>query len=84
MILGLGRALFGFAAALWLASSVARAQEVILKLHHFVPPTAIAHVKLLAPWADKIAQEANGRIKIQIYPALLKNARGLIERFDPS
>lgn len=84
MIRSLRRTLFGFAAALWLASSIARAQEVTLKLHHFVPPTATVHVKLLAPWADKIAKESNGRIKIQIYPALLKNARALIQRFDPS
>jgi TRAP-type transport system periplasmic protein len=56
--------------ALLCASSIARAQEVTLKLHHFVPPTATAHVKFLVPWADKITKESGGRIKIQIYPAL--------------
>lgn len=70
MILNIRQALFGLAAALLCASWIARAQEVTLKLHHFVPPTAIAHIKFLAPWADKIAKESNGRIKIQIYPAL--------------
>ena len=70
MILSIRGMLFGLTAALLCANSIARAQEVTFKLHHFVPPTATAHVKFLAPWADKIAKESNGRIKIQIYPAL--------------
>lgn len=63
-------ALATLAAPLLCASLAAHGQTVTLKLHHFVPPTATAHVKFLAPWADRIAKESNGRIKIQIYPAL--------------
>jgi TRAP-type transport system periplasmic protein len=67
---GTGPRLFGLALVWLCANVVASAQQVTLKLHHFVPPTATAHVKFLAPWAEKIAKESNGRIKIQIYPAL--------------
>lgn len=70
MILSIRGALFGLTGALLCASSSARAQEVTLKLHHFVPPSATAHQKFLLPWAQRIEKESNGRIKIQIYPAM--------------
>lgn len=46
------------------------AQQITLKLHHFVPPTATAHARFLVPWVERIEKESNGRIKIQIYPAM--------------
>lgn len=48
----------------------AAAQEVTLKLHHFVPPVAPPHKNFMKPWADKVMKESNGRIKIEIYPAM--------------
>lgn len=49
----------------------ARAQGVItLRLHHFLPPVSNAHTKLLAPWARKVEAESQGRIKIDIFPAM--------------
>ena len=48
----------------------ASAQQITLKLHHFVPPTATAHARFLVPWVERIEKESNGRIKIQIYPAM--------------
>lgn len=48
----------------------ASAAEVTLKLHHFLAPVAPAHTKMLAPWAEKVQKESNGRIKIDIYPAM--------------
>src|SRR6478609_7152278 len=50
--------------------SRANAQEVTLKMHHFLPPVANGHSKFLKPWADKVAAESNGRIKIDIFPAM--------------
>ena len=70
MIVSIEFRVIALAAMLLCLGSVASAQEVILKLHHFVPPTATAHSKFLLPWTEKIAKESNGRIKIQIYPAL--------------
>lgn len=48
----------------------AQAQQIILKLHHFVPPSSTAHSRFLLPWVERIEKAANGRIKIQIYPAM--------------
>jgi len=55
---------FGFACA------PAGAQEITLKVHHFLPPVAVAHKKMIAPWAEKVMRESGGRIKIDIYPAM--------------
>jgi TRAP-type transport system periplasmic protein len=49
---------------------LAYAQQIILKVHHALPPTSTAQKKLLAPWCDKIVEESNKRIKCQIYPAM--------------
>ena len=57
-------------AGLAAAAGSADAAEVTLKLHHFLPPVAPAHAKMLAPWAEKVQKESNGRIKIDIFPAM--------------
>jgi TRAP-type C4-dicarboxylate transport system substrate-binding protein len=44
----------------------AAAQGVTLRLHHFLPPASNGHAKMLAPWADKVAADSQGRIKIEI------------------
>jgi TRAP-type C4-dicarboxylate transport system substrate-binding protein len=46
------------------------AQQVILKVHHFLPSTSSAQVKLIQPWCDKINKESNDKLKCQIYPAM--------------
>jgi TRAP-type transport system periplasmic protein len=48
----------------------ARAAEVTLKLHHFLPPVAPAHVRLLKPWSEKVEAESNGRIAVRIFPSM--------------
>jgi TRAP-type C4-dicarboxylate transport system substrate-binding protein len=48
----------------------APAQEVTLKLHHFVPPVAPPHATFLAPWAARVEKESGGRLKVQIYPSM--------------
>lgn len=53
-----------------LPAPAARAAEVTLKLHHFLPPPSVAHAQFLQPWADKVMAESDGRIEIQIYPAM--------------
>ena len=49
---------------------VGQAAEFTFKIHHFVPPVAPAHTKLIKPWADRIEKASNGRIKFEIYPAM--------------
>ncbi|MDP3319778.1 MAG: C4-dicarboxylate ABC transporter, partial [Bosea sp. (in: a-proteobacteria)] len=58
------------AAPLVLRATRANAQEVTLKMHHFLPPVAVGHARFLKPWADKVAAESNGRIKIDIFPSM--------------
>ncbi len=58
------------AIALCAAIGPARAQEVTLKVHHFVPPGGNLHAKFLVPWAEKVTQDSGGKIKFQLYPAM--------------
>lgn len=48
----------------------AAAQQVVLKVHHFLPATSSAQVRLIQPWCDKIAKESADRLKCQIYPSM--------------
>ncbi len=49
---------------------IGQAQEVILRLHHFLPPMAPAHADYLQPWAERVGEQSGGRIEVQIYPAM--------------
>ena len=53
-----------------LCAGGALAQEVVLKVHHFLPPQATIQAKFFNPWCEKINKESNGRLKCQIYPAM--------------
>ena len=48
----------------------ASAQEVTLKVHHFLPPPSNPHQNMITPWCNKIAKESGGKLKCQIYPAM--------------
>jgi len=48
----------------------AMAQEVTLKMHQFLPPQANVPKLILQPWADRIMEASDGRIKIDHYPAM--------------
>ncbi|MGQ2909032.1 MAG: TRAP transporter substrate-binding protein [Aliihoeflea sp.] len=59
------------ASATWLAGSTsALAQEVTLRLHHFLPAQANVPTHVLDVWADKIEDASGDRIKIERYPAM--------------
>jgi len=57
-------------AALALVTVAAHAQEVTLKIHHFLPPKGTIQAQVFEPWCEKLGKESNGRIKCQIYPAM--------------
>ena len=63
------RTLIGLFAASMLPLS-ASAQEVVLKVSHFLPPTSLAQTMFIQPWCDRIAAESNGRMKCQIYASM--------------
>lgn len=52
------------------AALAANAQEVTLKVAHFLPSTVSGHQKVLVPWCTDIARDSNGRIVCQFYPAM--------------
>ena len=52
-------------AAVLTASLPAAAQEVTLKVHHFLPPTSTAHQKLITPWCDRLAKDSGGRLRLR-------------------
>jgi len=56
--------------ALALAAVTAGAQEVVLRIHHFLPPGATIHKLVFEPWCEKIGKESGGRLKCQIYPSM--------------
>lgn len=59
------------AAALGLGlAGAAAAQEVTLRLHHFLPAQSAVPSQILDVWADRIEAESDGRIEIQRYPSM--------------
>jgi TRAP-type transport system periplasmic protein len=48
----------------------AAAQDVTLRLHHFLPAQANVPTKALAVWAKKVETESQGRIKITLFPSM--------------
>jgi TRAP-type C4-dicarboxylate transport system substrate-binding protein len=48
----------------------ARAQEFTFKLHHILGPKSPAQVNMIEPWVNRVQEDSNGRIKIDIYPAM--------------
>jgi len=57
-------------ATIALASSALYAQEVTLKVSHFLPPNSNYQKGVLEPWCDKLAKDSGGKLKCQIYPAM--------------
>lgn len=58
------------AGALALCAMGAAAEQVVLKVHHFLPATSNAQVHMIQPWCDRIAKESADRLKCQIFPAM--------------
>jgi TRAP-type C4-dicarboxylate transport system substrate-binding protein len=48
----------------------AKAAEVTLRLHHFLPPKSNVHARLLDPWAKKVGELSGGKAEIQIFPSM--------------
>ncbi|HEX6112576.1 MAG TPA: TRAP transporter substrate-binding protein [Geminicoccaceae bacterium] len=51
------------------------AQEVTLKVAHFLPAAAPAHALFMEPWARQVEADSGGRIKVEIYPAMQLGGR---------
>jgi len=44
--------------------------QITLKLHHFLPPKAPAHTKMLVPWAQDVEKASGGKVKIEVFPSM--------------
>ncbi|UCE30099.1 MAG: TRAP transporter substrate-binding protein [Burkholderiales bacterium] len=51
-------------------ATAARAQEVVLKFHTFMPPQSAVWLDMHVPWMDKVEKESGGRIRFERYPAM--------------
>ncbi|GAA4001246.1 TRAP transporter substrate-binding protein [Comamonas faecalis] len=63
-------ALSAVLAALVPAALPVAAQEVTLKIAHFLPSAAPAQQQVLEPWCAEMNKESQGRIQCQFYPAM--------------
>lgn len=52
------------------AAQAASAQDYTLRVHHFVGPTSVQQTVVMEPWAEAVMKDSNGRIKVEIYPAM--------------
>lgn len=62
--------LLGGVMALALGATGALAQDVTLRLHQFLAPTANVPTKVLDVWADNIERDSEGRIRIERFGAM--------------
>ncbi|MGH8679277.1 MAG: C4-dicarboxylate ABC transporter, partial [Burkholderiales bacterium] len=67
--MGLIRYTAGVLAAAGLLGCI-HAEEITLKVEHFLPATSNAHQNFIQPWCDRIAKASNNRLKCQIYPSM--------------
>ncbi len=58
------------AASAMLAAIPASAQEVTLRVHHFLPPGAPVPANFITPWAEKVEAESDGRIAVEVNAAM--------------
>ncbi|MDF0603774.1 TRAP transporter substrate-binding protein [Psychromarinibacter sp. C21-152] len=62
-------ALLGTAAVLALGTGSATAQDVTLRLAHWLPPQHAVPQTGLAPWMDSITEASDGTIQFEVFPA---------------
>jgi TRAP-type transport system periplasmic protein len=68
MSLGRSFAAAVVALAVLAAAGPAAAQEIKLKLSHFIPVAHNHHAHVIVPWAEEVKKRTNGRIEITIFP----------------
>ena len=61
---------FAALALLFALTGPAAAQQVVLRLHQFLPAQSFVPANILDPWADRIEADSGGRIKIERFPSM--------------
>ncbi|MGR3660678.1 MAG: TRAP transporter substrate-binding protein [Paracoccaceae bacterium] len=67
----------GTLAALFLAGSatVVSAQDVTIRIHHFMSEKAPLHAQMLVPFAERIKEASDGRINVELYSSMSLGGR---------
>ncbi|MDO5641776.1 MAG: C4-dicarboxylate ABC transporter substrate-binding protein, partial [Paracoccus sp. (in: a-proteobacteria)] len=60
--------------AIALAAPLA-AQEITLRVHHFLSADAPMHKGVLEPWEKMVEEASAGRIDVQLYPSMQLGGR---------
>jgi TRAP-type transport system periplasmic protein len=66
----LGKLIAVTSVAVIMSASTAMAQEVTLRVHQMLPPQATIPAHAIAPWAERVSEESDGRINVELYPAM--------------
>jgi len=53
----------------------AQAEQITLRVHHFLSEDSIPHRQVITPWARRVEKQSGGRIKVEIYPDLSLGGR---------
>lgn len=56
--------------AMMAVAGSAAAQEVTLRVHHFLSAEAPMHKDVLAPWEKLVEEQSGGRIDVQLFPSM--------------
>ena len=51
-------------------AGIASAADVTLRVQHFISNKGAIPAHFILPWAEKVEADSNGRIKVEIYPAM--------------
>ncbi len=60
----------GLCAASVAFGAAAQEPEVTLTVHHFIGPKAPTQAAFIEPWAKRVEEQSDGRIKVEIYPSM--------------
>ncbi|MEN0001612.1 MAG: TRAP transporter substrate-binding protein [Pseudomonadota bacterium] len=63
-------AAIAIAIALTAGATVSNAQEVNLRVHHFMSAKAPLHANFLLPWAERLSAASDGRIKVEVFDSM--------------
>ena len=63
------------AVALAGAATTATAQDVTIRVHHFMSQKAPLHAKFLVPFSENVAAASDGRIKVEIFDSMSLGGR---------
>lgn len=55
--------------------TVANAQDVTIRIHHFMSQKAPLHSKFLVPFADRVAEASAGRIRVEVFDSMSLGGR---------